>query len=49
MYGGAALFIEFLKLSGIWEKLVEGCPLNHVSPNAAGKCEIRRAPCGHVD
>lgn len=40
MHGGLAFFIEFLKVSGIWEKFVEECPLKYVSPNAPSKSEI---------
>ena len=40
MHGGMAFFIEFLKLSGIWEKFVEECPLKYTSPNAPTQSEI---------
>jgi len=40
MDGGLAYFIEFLKLSGIWENFVEECPLKYTSPNAPTKSEI---------
>lgn len=40
MHGGLAFFIEFLKVSGIWERFVEECPLEYVSPNAPAKSEI---------
>lgn len=40
MHGGLAFFIEFLKVSGIWERFVEECPLKYVSPNAPSKSEI---------
>lgn len=40
MHGGLAFFIEFLKVSGVWEKFVEERPLKYVSPNAPSKSEI---------
>ena len=40
MHGGLAYFVEFLKVSGIWEKFVKECPLEYSSPNAPDKSEI---------
>ena len=40
MQGGLAYFVEFLKVSGIWEKFVKECPLEYSSPNAPDKSEI---------
>lgn len=40
MPGGLTFFIEFLKVSGIWEKFVAECPLKYVSPHAPSKSEI---------
>jgi hypothetical protein len=40
MHGGLVYFIEFLKVSGLWERFVEECPLKYVSPNAPTKSEI---------
>ncbi len=40
MYGPLTYFVEFLKVSGVWERFVEGCPLTYTSPNAPTKNEI---------
>jgi len=40
MHGGLVYFVEFLKVSGLWERFVEECPLHYVSPNAPSKSEI---------
>ena len=40
MYGPLTYFIEFLKVSGVWERFVEECPLRYTSPNAPAKNEI---------
>lgn len=40
MHGGLVYFVEFLKVSGLWERFVEECPLEYVSPNAPSKSEI---------
>lgn len=40
MHGGLVYFIEFLKVSGLWEKFVDECPLTYRSPNAPSKSEI---------
>ena len=40
MQGGLAYFVEFLKVSGIWEKFVKECPLEYSSPNGPDKSEI---------
>lgn len=40
LHGGLVYFIEFLKRSGLWERFVEECPLEYVSPNAPSKDEI---------
>jgi hypothetical protein len=40
MHGGLVYFVEFLKISGLWERFVEECPLHYVSPNAPSKSEI---------
>ena len=38
--GPLTYFIEFLKVTGLWERFVESCPLNYTSPNAPSKNEI---------
>ncbi|MFA6443878.1 MAG: transposase [Sterolibacterium sp.] len=38
--GQLAYFIEFLNLTGLWSRWLEGCPLNYVSPNAPSKAEV---------
>lgn len=40
MYGPLTYFIEFLKVSGLWERFVEECPLQYTSRNAPTKNEI---------
>ena len=39
-HGMLTYFVEFLKISGIWEEFVEECPLRYTSPNAPAKAEI---------
>lgn len=39
-HGTLTYFLEFLKISGLWEEFVEQCPLKYASPNAPGKSEI---------
>ena len=34
--GQLPFFIEFLKVSGLFEKFIETCPLKYASPNAPG-------------
>jgi hypothetical protein len=38
--GPVTYFLEFLKVTGIWDSWVESCPLNYTSPNAPRKEEI---------
>lgn len=38
--GQLAYFIEFLNLTGLWLRWVEGCPLAYTSPNAPTKAEV---------
>jgi len=38
--GQLAYFIEFLTLSGLWSRWLEGCPLAYASPNAPSKAEV---------
>lgn len=38
--GQLAYFIEFLNLTGLWSRWVEGCPLTYTSPNAPTKAEV---------
>lgn len=38
--GPLVYFVEFLKVSGLWERFVSGCPLEYKSPNAPKKEEI---------
>lgn len=40
MHGPLTYFVEFLKVSGIWERFVEECPLHYTSRNAPTKSEI---------
>jgi hypothetical protein len=39
-HGMMTYFLEFLRISGIWEEFVEQCPLSYTSPNAPTKAEI---------
>lgn len=39
-HGSLTYFVEFLKLSGLWEDWVRDCPLTYTSPNAPRKEEI---------
>jgi hypothetical protein len=36
-------FIEFLKVSGVFDELVEQCPLRYDSPNAVGDTFIQES------
>ena len=38
--GQQAYFIEFLTLTGLWSRWLEGCPLSYSSPNATSKAEV---------
>jgi hypothetical protein len=38
--GQLAYFIEFLTLSGLWQRWQDGCPLGYVSPNAPAKADV---------
>jgi hypothetical protein len=38
--GQLAYFIEFLNLTGLWSRWLDGCPLNYSSPNAPTKAEV---------
>ncbi len=38
--GPLTYFVEFLKVTGLWERFVEKCPLSYTSPNAPTKSEI---------
>ena len=38
--GQLAYFIEFLTLTGLWSRWLEGCPLVYASPNAPSKAEV---------
>lgn len=40
MYGPLTYFVEFLKVSGVWERFVADCPLRYTSRNAPTKNEI---------
>jgi hypothetical protein len=40
LHGPLTYFVEFLKVSGIWERFVDECPLQYRSPNAPAKGEI---------
>ena len=38
--GQLPFFIEFLKVSGVFDELVENCPLDYTSPNASSKRDV---------
>jgi hypothetical protein len=38
--GQLAYFIEFLHLTGLWERWQESCPLEYTSPNAPSKADV---------
>ena len=38
--GQLAYFIEFLTLTGLWSRWLEGCPLVYASPNAPSKADV---------
>jgi len=38
--GQLSFFIEFLKVSGVFDELVNSCPLNYTSPNASATRDI---------
>jgi hypothetical protein len=38
--GPLTYFVEFLKVTGLWERFVASCPLSYTSPNAPTKGEI---------
>ena len=38
--GPLTYFVEFLKVTGLWERFVASCPLSYTSPNAPTKNEI---------
>jgi hypothetical protein len=38
--GQLPFFIEFLKVSGLFERFVQGCPLEYSSPNAPNKRDV---------
>lgn len=38
--GQLAYFIEFLTVTGLWSRWLEGCPLAYASPNAPSKAEV---------
>lgn len=38
--GQLAYFIEFLNLTGLWSRWLEGCPLTYSCPNAPTKAEV---------
>jgi hypothetical protein len=38
--GPLTYFVEFLKISGLWKRFVDRCPLSYTSPNAPSKDEI---------
>jgi hypothetical protein len=38
--GQLAYFIEFLTLTGLWERWKDSCPLNYTSPNAPTKADV---------
>lgn len=40
MHGGLVYFIKFLKESGLRERFIKECPLQHVSPNAPANSEL---------
>jgi hypothetical protein len=39
-FGQMAFFAEFLGVTGLWDRWVEGCPLVYSSPNAPGKRDV---------
>ena len=39
-FGQMAFFIEFLTLTGLWERWVDDCPLSYSSPNGSSKKDI---------
>jgi hypothetical protein len=39
-FGQLPFFLEFLNLTGLWERWVEGCPLVYSSPNAPDKRDV---------
>lgn len=39
-HGPLTYFLEFLKVSGLWQDFVAECPLTYTSPNAPTKAEI---------
>lgn len=39
-FGQAAFFIEFLKITGLYQKWVDECPLEYKSPNSSAKADI---------
>jgi hypothetical protein len=38
--GQLAYFIEFLTLTGLWSRWLDGCPLNYSRPNAPSKADV---------
>src|SRR3989304_4438414 len=38
--GQLPFFAEFLEVSGVFERWVEGCPMNYTSPNAPKVCDV---------
>ncbi|MFC4252214.1 hypothetical protein [Sinimarinibacterium flocculans] len=38
--GQLPYFIEFLHISGLWQRWVDECPLEYTSPNAPGKQDV---------
>jgi hypothetical protein len=38
--GQLAYFVEFLNLTGLWSRWLDGCPLHYTSPNAPTKSEV---------
>ena len=38
--GQLAYFIEFLTVTGLWSRWLEGCPLAYASPNAPSKADV---------
>lgn len=38
--GQMPYFIEFLHLSGLWQRWRDDCPLGYTSPNAPGKADV---------
>jgi hypothetical protein len=39
-FGQMAFFIEFLKLTGLYERWIEGCPLRYAGPNGSPTADI---------